>query len=139
MSALVLKMANMRLIRYALASVIALGADMGSFLALLSLGVAAALASAMSYSLGILVHWLVSSRAVFGDSVAARGPERTRQKAMFVVSALAGLALTTAIVGIGTMMGVDPRLSKLVAIVLSFVTTWVLRSRFIFRQRIPAA
>ena len=51
------------------------------------------MASATGYSLGIVAHWLLSSRAVFQQGVAARGPQRTRQKAMFVGSALFGLAL----------------------------------------------
>ena len=65
--------------------------------------------------------------------VAERGPTRTRQKALFVGSALAGLALTTAIVGLGDLAGIDPRLAKLAAIGVSFVLTWLLRSRMVFR------
>ena len=48
-------------------------------------------------------------------------------------SALAGLVLTTAIVGLGDMAGMDPRLAKLAAIAASFVLTWVLRVRVVFR------
>jgi len=123
------------LIRYLGASVFALGVDMGSFLALLALGVAPAPASAAGYSLGIIAHWLLSSRTVFTDSVAQRGPERTRQKAMFVGSALFGLALTTGIVGAGSALGLDPRLAKIAAIGASFTATWLLRERIIFRAR----
>src|SRR5688572_22774860 len=106
---------------------------MGSFLALLSLGVLPAPAAAAGYSLGILAHWLLSSRAVFSDAVAPRGLHRTRQKALFVISALAGLALTTAIVGLGDLAGIDPRLAKVFAIATSFTLTWLLRSRIVFR------
>lgn len=129
------RLGNIRLFRYLVASVIALGADIGSFLAMLSFGVMAAAASAASYSIGILVHWLVSSRAVFHDTVAERGLDRTKQKAMFVVSALLGLALTTAIVGGADMAGFDPRPAKLVAVAASFMLTWTLRSRIVFRAR----
>jgi putative flippase GtrA len=126
-------------IRYLAASVIALAADMGSFLALLALGATAAPASAASYALGIVVHWLISSRAVFNNSVAPRGDStRTKQKAMFVVSALIGLALTTMIVGGGDAMGIDPRLAKLVAVGVSFVTTWLLREKLVFRKTAAA-
>lgn len=124
---------NFRLARYFGASVIALVADVGAFLLLLEIGVIAAGASAASYSLGILVHWLVSSRKVFHDSVAAAGNARTRQKVLFLVSALLGLGLTTLIVGTGDFAGLDPRLAKLVAIAASFTLTWQLRSRVIFR------
>lgn len=118
--------------RYLAASVVALGFDMGSFLVLLALGLLAAPAAALSYSLGIVVHWLISSRAVFTAGVAERGPARTRQKALFVASALVGLALTAGIVGLGSAVGIDPRLAKLAAVAVSFVATWLLRARVVF-------
>ena len=118
--------------RYLAASAVALGFDMGSFLVLLAAGVPAAPASALSYALGILVHWFISSRAVFADGVAARGPARTRQKALFVASALVGLALTAAVVGLGSALGLDPRLAKIAAVGVSFSATWLLRARIVF-------
>jgi len=128
------KLSDIRFVRYVFASVGALAVDVCSFLALLSIGTAAALASAVGYSLGILAHWLMSSRAVFQDSVADSGMARTRQKALFVASALIGLALTTAIVGLGDWSGIDPRLAKAVAIVVSFFVTWLIRSHIVFRS-----
>lgn len=133
MLALLTRIKDIVLVRYLLASVGALAIDLGSFMALLSAGVPAVLASAVGYALGILAHWLLSSRKVFTDRVAGRGAERTKQKALFVVSALAGLALTTAIVGIGDYTGLDPRIAKLFAVAASFTLTWILRSRVVFR------
>ncbi|HEU4819933.1 MAG TPA: GtrA family protein [Qipengyuania sp.] len=118
--------------RYLAASVVALGFDMASFLALLAAGMPAAHAAALSYSLGIVVHWFISSRAVFVSGVAERGPARTRQKAMFVASALVGLALTAGTVGLGSALGLDPRLAKIAAVGISFVATWLLRARIVF-------
>lgn len=118
--------------RYLGASVVALGFDMGSFLVLLEAGLHAAPASALSYALGIVVHWLISSRAVFVEGVAERGPARTRQKALFVASALVGLALTAGVVGLGSALGLDPRLAKIAAIGVSFCATWLLRARVVF-------
>jgi putative flippase GtrA len=129
------RLRDVRFVRYLLASVGALAVDFGSFLALLSFGVLAAGASALSYTLGILAHWLLSSRTVFQDTVAERGVERTKQKAMFVISALLGLALTTAIVGGADLAGFDPRPAKLVAVGASFLLTWSLRSKIVFRER----
>lgn len=133
MFASLFKIADIRLVRYGVASVGALAVDFGSFLALLALGMHAAAASALGYGLGIVVHWLLSSRAVFVDSVAERGRGRTRQKAMFVGSAMVGLGLTTAIVGTADLAGLDPRAAKLVAIAVSFAATWMLRSKVVFR------
>ena len=127
------RLRRVMLLRYLLASVGALAVDMGTFLALLALGTMPVLASAVGYSLGIAAHWLLSSRAVFTDSVATERPARNRQKALFVGSALAGLALTTLIVGAGTAIGIDSRLSKIVAIGASFTLTWLLRKRVVFQ------
>lgn len=126
--------ADLVFLRYIAASAFALAVDMGTFMALLALGNPAAPAAAAGYGLGIVAHWLISSRAVFTAGVAERGPERHRQKVLFVGSALAGLALTTAIVGLGTALGLDPRLAKLLAIGASFTLTWLLRERVVFRR-----
>ena len=122
------------LVRYLGASVIALGCDFASFLGLLELRASPGLAAAIGYAIGIAVHWLVSSRKVFTASVAAPGAARTRQKALFVVSALIGLALTSAIVAGGSLLGFDPRLAKLVAVGVSFTVTWLLRDIIVFRK-----
>ena len=132
------RLRDIRLLRYLLASTGALAVDIACFLALLALSIPPAPASAAGYALGILAHWLLSSRTVFVGDVAARGPERTRQKALFVGSALAGLALTTVIVGLGDATGIDPRLAKVVAIAVSFSATWLLRSRVVFRLQAAA-
>jgi putative flippase GtrA len=132
------RLSDIVFLRYIAASAFALGLDLGSFLAMLVFGVPAAAAAAVGYSLGIVAHWLVSSRAVFTAGVAERGPERTRQKALFVMSALLGLGLTTAIVGLGGTAGLDPRLAKLIAIAASFTLTWLMREKVIFRTRAAA-
>lgn len=127
------RLRRVMLLRYLFASIGALAVDMGSFLALLALGTAPVIASAAGYSLGIVAHWLLSSRAVFTDSVATNRGARNRQKALFVGSALVGLAMTTLIVGVGTALGLDSRLSKIVAIGASFTATWLLRKRIVFQ------
>ena len=133
MIALAARLKDIRLVRYLLASAVALGADVGSFLLLYAAGAYVPAAYAASYSVGILVHWLISSRLVFSDTVAERGLARTRQKAMFVISALLGLALTTAIGSGAVYAGIHPIAGKLAAVVASFTLTWLLRSRLIFR------
>jgi putative flippase GtrA len=127
------RLRQVTLLRYAIASLGALAIDYGSFLALLDLHVRPAPASALGYTLGIIAHWLLSSRKVFADQIAPSGLARTRQKALFLASALIGLALTTLIVGTSTRIGADPRIAKLLAIVTSFTVTWLLRQRVVFR------
>lgn len=127
------RLRQVTLLRYAIASVGALAVDYASFLALLGLHVPPAPASAIGYSAGIVAHWLLSSRKVFADQLAPSGLARTRQKALFLASALVGLALTTLIVGSATRLGIDPRVAKLFAILASFTATWLLRQRVVFR------
>jgi len=131
------KLGDIRFIRYVMASVGALAVDVAAFLGLMAASVAAAPASAAGYSLGILAHWLLSSLAVFLDSLDDTGLARTRQKALFVISALVGLGLTTLIVGAGDHAGGDPRVAKAAAIVVSFLATWLIRSRIVFRAEKP--
>jgi putative flippase GtrA len=134
MTALLVRIADVRLVRYVLASVGALAVDMGLFLALLAVGMWSVAASAAGYGAGIMTHWLLSSRAVFADTVAARGVARTRQKALFVASALIGLALTTGLVWFGDAAGFDPRAAKLAAVIVSFAATWLLRCKVVFNS-----
>lgn len=133
MQAAFARLRDIRFVRYILASVGALAVDMGCFLLLLATGTGAVAASAIGYCAGIAAHWLVSSRAVFTEGVAPRGQGRNWQKALFVVSALVGLGITTAIVGMSEAAGIDPRIAKLAAIGVSFLATWLMRSRIVFR------
>lgn len=109
----------------------ALGVDLGLYFLCLSTGMMATLAAAMGYLTGVGVHWFLSSRLVF-DDVAERGLARTRQKALFLTSAFIGLGLTVAIVAVATRYGLDARLAKLVAVAVSFQTTYILRRTIVF-------
>jgi putative flippase GtrA len=120
------------LMRYSLASAAALVLDYATFLVLLRCSVPAVPASMLGYASGIVAHWLASSRLVFSFGVAPAGPARRRQQALFVVTALAGLAVTAAVVAAGKLAGLDPRLAKLAAVAFSFLATWHLRHRHVF-------
>ncbi len=120
------------LARYFSSSVVALCGDSATFLILLQFGVAPATAAAIGFMLGTVVHWQVSSRVMFATGVAAAGPERRMQMALFVGSALVGLVLTTGIVGGAAALAINPRLGKLAAIGVNFITTSGLRHILIF-------
>jgi putative flippase GtrA len=117
--------------RYIAVSGGALGVDLGVYFVGLSMGIAAALAAAIGYLAGVAFHWILSSRLVF-DDVAERGLARTKQKALFLTSAFIGLGLTVAIVAVATRYGLDPRLAKMVAVAVSFQTTYILRRTIVF-------
>lgn len=118
--------------RYVGASVAALGVDFAVFMAAMAMGMSPALAAACGYMAGIICHWMISTRVVFVGQVAEDVPGRRHQQALFFLSALVGLGITTGIVGLGTRYGLDPRLAKGVAIVVSFQATYVLRKRVVF-------
>lgn len=135
MAALLARIGDIRFLRYVLASGAALAADMACFAVLLMAGAAAVPASAVGFATGILTHWLLSSRKVFAGRVPAGSAARRRQKALFVLAALIGLTLTTAIVAMGEALGMDPLHSKLVAIGMCFPVTWLVLSQFVFNLR----
>ncbi len=124
-----------RFAAYGLASVVALGVDMAGYMALLASGMAAPLAAVAGYSLGIVAHWLASSRVVFANRVADAGRPRSVQKGLFIASALVGLALTWVIVSVAVDAGIDARIAKLCAVGTSFIATFLLRLRFVFTLR----
>ena len=120
-------------LRYVLASIVSLAVDLWLFLLLIGGGVAPTPASVIGYSAGIAAHWMLSSRAVFVARTAKCGPARHRQKLLFGLSALVGLAMTAAIVALAVRWGLDPRLAKLIAILVSFQTIWLIRRNGVFR------
>jgi putative flippase GtrA len=122
-------------LRYLAASVVALVVDTLVLWGLLAGGTATAAASALGYSVGIVVHWLISSRLVFASGAIAGGAGRWQQKGLFLGSAFVGLTLTVAVVSLGEALGLDPRLAKLPAIAISFIAIYVLRKRIVFALR----
>ena len=119
-------------LRYVGASAVSLGVDFAVFMFALSLGVPPAFAAACGYIVGIFSHWLISSRMVFVGQVAEDAASRRHQQALFVLSALVGLGITTGIVGIGSYYGLDPRVAKAVAIIVSFQATYLIRKKVVF-------
>lgn len=118
--------------RYIAASAAALSVDFALFMAALSLGVPPTLAAAIGYMAGIVCHWLISSRIVFVGRLAKIGADRWQQQVLFVGSAAVGLGITMAIVGVGSSYGLDPRIAKAVAIVVSFQAAYLLRRKIVF-------
>lgn len=119
-------------LRYIGVSAVALVIDMSVFLALIAGTMAASIAAGIGYGVGIVVHWSLSSRMVFADRVAQSGMGRGKQKALFIMSAVLGLGLTMMIVGVGTRIGIDARIAKIIAIGVSFNATYFLRKFVVF-------
>lgn len=121
-------------LRYLATSVMALVFDLGCFLGALALGAPALLAAVLAYCVGLQVHWGLSTRWVFAPEQVREGAARRAQFALFVGSALVGLAITALIVAGGEALGRDPRVAKLIAVGLSFIATFALRRAIVFRR-----
>lgn len=119
-------------LRYIAVSAAALGVDMGTFLLLIAGGTLPALGSGISYLIGMVAHWLLSSRLVFGAYLAESGAARGKQQGLFFFTAIVGLLITMGIVGLGDWLGLDPRLAKLIAVGVSFNATYLLRRKIVF-------
>jgi putative flippase GtrA len=113
--------------RYLLASVCALSLDMGLFLALSGADVPSALAACGGYVAGLLLHWAISIRFVF----ACERPSHM-QRVAFLMSAIAGLPITVAIIETITYFGLGLAIAKLIAIPISFGTVYAIRKHGIF-------
>lgn len=120
------------LTRYFAASVIALGVDTLLYLVVHAAGLAAAPASMLGYAAGIIVHWAISAQIVFPDKV-REGAALLRQRLLFAISALVGLALTGGVVALATQLGASPLLAKIFAVGTSFTAVYAIRKWGIFR------
>ena len=128
------RLASAQFVRYVLASLGALAVDMGAYLALIATPLWAGSAAAIAYMAGAVAGWVLLSRAVFAAGAEPSGIRRTRQKAVYLLSVGAGLALTTAIVACADRIGADLVLAKGIAVGASFLLTYILRKAIVFRR-----
>jgi len=116
--------------RYLLASVVALSADFALFMALAHMQVPPAIAALGGYGMGLILHWLISVHFVFG----LEAPPTHGQRIAFLVSAVIGMAITAALVGGLSALGLPPAAAKLMAIPVSFLTVYAIRKYGIFAR-----
>jgi putative flippase GtrA len=120
------------LMRYPLASAAALAFDGGAFLSLIALGVDPVLATLAAYGSGVAVHWLLSTRYVFKQSAKLTGAARRLAKLLFVLTAIIGLAVSAAVVSWSISLGAGPVTAKAIAVIASYLVTYVSRRQFVF-------
>ncbi len=122
---------RLMLARYLIVSIGALCVDTALFLALSQWLMPAGWAAFLGYATGLLVHWSLSVRFVFGDG--ARPPSRG-QRASFVLSGLIGLALTVGTVSALGAVGTPAALAKAMAVLVSFTTVYLVRKHVVFAR-----
>jgi putative flippase GtrA len=120
------------LMRYPLASAAALAFDGGAFLSLIALGVDPVLATLAAYGSGVAVHWLLSTRYVFRQSAKLTGAARRLAKLLFILTAIIGLAVSAAVVSWSISLGAGPVTAKAIAVIASYLVTYVSRRQFVF-------
>lgn len=132
---LVANLLQWRLARYGVASFAGTVVDLGGLALLVALDMAAGAAAGLSYALGTIVHWLVSSRFVFPDRLADAGFKRGGQQLLFVGSALLGIAITSLVISWGVAAGLHLAAAKGAAMLSSFLAVFMIRLTIVFRAR----
>jgi putative flippase GtrA len=118
--------------RYLAASIIALAFDVASFSSLVAMGIGATAASATGYSIGIVIHWMVSAHYVFPGKTRDGGALQW-QRVLFAGSALLGLAITVTTVTFLSNLGVHAITAKGAAVAISFIAVYAARKWGVFR------
>jgi putative flippase GtrA len=123
-----------QLTRYSLASAVSLACDFALYVCLTAMAVQPALAGAMGYASGLLLHYTLSVRFVF-DAAGAKKPQGQLFCA-FVLSGLAGIAITSGVIWLAVdVAAASPLLAKILATGTSFPTLFVLRRMIVFARR----
>ena len=121
---------NGQLIRYAAAAGSAAVVDVGGFTQLTALHTPTVLAAACSFLTATVVNFLLSSRWVFQQQASLRG------YALFLSGSLFSLLVNVSVTSILVIHFVLPRgLSKLLAVAATFLLSYSINARLVFRSR----
>lgn len=127
-----------RLLRYTGVNLASLAVDYAVFIPLVWASGAPVLASVAAYAVAFAVNYRLSRWLVFGAQGAHKGERRLF--AEFMASGVLGVALTAAVTGAGVYrLGLSPVAAKTAAVLISFVTLYIVRSRLIFTPPKPDA
>jgi putative flippase GtrA len=129
------KVISAKLIGYAGISVLALGCDVAIYSANVTQDRNHTLAAILGYTAGLLVHFLLSRKLVFKSK--AKGKHELLEALGFALSGIAGLAITAGVVFVSTeLLHLGPAISKIIAVGTTFGGVYLLRSNFVFAERV---
>jgi putative flippase GtrA len=118
---------------YTVVSALALGLDLVVFTALTRGGLRAALAGIIGYAVGLVLHYILSSRFVFDTTGSTKSG--LRRFAEFVVSGGVGILITWAIIAFSTeVLHVPALIGKILAVGTSFIVVFLLRRGIVFGE-----
>jgi putative flippase GtrA len=119
---------------YTLVSAVALGVDLLFFTGLTQGGMRASLAGIIGYSVGLVLHYILSVRFVFDTSRAAK--QGLRRFVEFVLSGAIGLGVTWLIITVSTeLLHLPALIGKIAAVGVAFIVVFLLRRGIVFAAR----
>jgi putative flippase GtrA len=124
--------------RYGVVSILALATDFGIFLALTFSGMQASRAGIIGYTVGLVLHYFLSTRYVFVANTSQKPTWRVFGE--FALSGLVGLAITAVTIDVAMRSFHAPAVvAKVLAVGVSFTFVFLLRRQVVFRKRVSAA
>lgn len=122
-----------RLMRYTAVNLVSLVVDYAIFLSLTAAFALPVLASMVGYGMAFTLNYHLSRQFVFGNDGMHKGSRRLL--AQFMATGVLGVALTAAVTGLGVYgLGYSPAIAKTAAVLICFVTLYVIRSRLVFNR-----
>lgn len=116
---------------YLAVSVLALAIDISIlYLGVVRLAMPGYLAAALAYAAGLVAHYLLSVRYVFAFRRLAA--QRRTEALVYAITGLVGILLSAGMVHLGGLLGQPLTVSKLAAIVVSFVAIFLIRKATLF-------
>lgn len=116
---------------YTVVSAIALGVDLAVFTGLTAAGTKARWAGVIGYAIGLVLHYILSSRYVFDTTGSTKST--LRRFVEFVVSGGVGIAITWSIIAIAVdFLHLPALLGKIAAVGVAFIVVFLLRRGIVF-------
>ena len=116
---------------YALVSALALTVDVAIlYVTAAHLAMPGYLAAALAYAFGLAVHYSLSVRYVF--TYRRLAAQRRAEVVVYALSGLIGILLSAGIVYLGGIFGQTLAVSKLAAIIVSFIAVFMIRKATLF-------
>lgn len=120
-----------RLLRYIGVNMASVALDYAIFLSLLPVLGMPVLASTIGHAAAFSLNYVLSRSLVFFDDGAHKGQRRLF--AEFMATGVFGIALTASVTAAGLyVLALSPIVAKTMAMLLTFVTLYIIRSRLVF-------
>lgn len=120
-----------RLLRYTGVNLVTVTVDYAIFLGLMHVYDAPTRASIVAYAVALMLNYALSKRYVFAAVLSHKSDNRLM--AEFIATGIFGLVLTAAITGFSVhVLDLAPALAKTAAVLICFLTLYIIRSRLVF-------